>query len=171
MHTVTSVSDLPNLPAVYCMYGGQGRSGYAAYVGVADALRTRITQHLIRRDSSVTTGAAAVSLNPALITRVDWWQAADFAQRQVLEAAEVVALTALDPVLRGRSAVRVESARLAADAAFRQAMTALFTGPPSGRLLIETLADALARITTLERRLATLEARLTNTPPPTSSDT
>lgn len=73
MITATSISELPGAPAVYAMYGGLGRAAYVAYVGLASNLRQRLTQHFIRRDSSVVTGAAAVSLNPDLITRVEWW--------------------------------------------------------------------------------------------------
>lgn len=64
MQTTTTGSDLPNVPAVYAMYGGRGRSQYVAYVGVADKLRARIEQHLARRDSSMTTGTSAAMLNP-----------------------------------------------------------------------------------------------------------
>ena len=74
MIELTTITDLPNVPAVYAMYGGQGRSRYVAYVGLGSKLRSRVEQHLIRRDSSVTTGVSAVSLNPDFVTEVRWWE-------------------------------------------------------------------------------------------------
>jgi hypothetical protein len=81
------------------MFSGRGRGAYCAYVGIAGNLKQRIAQHLIRRDSSVTTGASAVSLNPDFINEVKWWEHPEFHQRHVLEAAELVAFEILDPVL------------------------------------------------------------------------
>jgi excinuclease UvrABC nuclease subunit len=72
MADITATSELPNLPAIYAMYGGQGRSRYVAYVGLATKLKSRVEQHLVRRDSSVTTGVSAVSLNPEYVTEVRW---------------------------------------------------------------------------------------------------
>jgi hypothetical protein len=63
------------------------------YVGIGSNLRQRITQHLIRRDSSVTTGVTAVSLNPDLVSDVLWWEADEFSDPIALEAAERIAST------------------------------------------------------------------------------
>ena len=81
MISITSINDLPNVPSVYAMYGGQGRGLYVAYVGIAGKLKQRIIQHLIRRDSSVATGTSAVALNPDYITQVKWWEHSDFTKR------------------------------------------------------------------------------------------
>ena len=86
MLELTTISDLPNVPAVYAMFGGQGRSRYVAYVGLGSKLRGRVEQHLVRRDSSVTTGVSAVSLNPDKVTEVRWWVHPDFEKPDVLEA-------------------------------------------------------------------------------------
>ena len=64
MRDFSTAYDLPNRPAVYALYSGNGNSRYVAYVGIAGKLKQRITQHFIRRDSSVATGVSAVSLNP-----------------------------------------------------------------------------------------------------------
>lgn len=53
MASVSTISNLPNTPSVYALYGGRGRGRYVAYVGVANKLKNRIEQHLVRRDSSV----------------------------------------------------------------------------------------------------------------------
>ncbi len=156
MQVAETISALPNAPAVYALFGGRA----AAYVGVADKLKQRITQHLIRRDSSVVTGASVVSLNPALVTEVVWWAHPSFTDRVNLEGAELVAFDVLQPTLRSRGASQSEAIRRYADAAFSAEMRALFSGEPSGTLTIPTLQDALERIERLERRLAALEARV-----------
>jgi hypothetical protein len=57
------------------------------YVGKAPG----VMQHLVRRDSRVVVGTSAVALNPDYGTEVRSWKHPDFAQRLVLEAAELVA--------------------------------------------------------------------------------
>ena len=69
MREAATVSELPTVPAVYALCGGRGHGLYVAYVGIAEILRRRIRQHLVTRDSSVTTGASLASLNPDLILK------------------------------------------------------------------------------------------------------
>lgn len=157
--TLYSVSELPTIPAVYAMFGGKGRGRYVAYVGIADKLKPRVAQHLIRRDSSVATGTSTVCLNPEYVTELWWWEHSDFGKRHVLEAAEMVAFDVLDPALRSRGAHQGQATQLYADASFKESMVALFQGEPSGRLVIRTLEDAFERIAELERRLEKLEER------------
>jgi hypothetical protein len=160
MHTITSISHLPSSPAVYALYGGRGRSAYVAYVGIAGHLRSRIEQHLVRRDSSVATGVAAAALNPDLVTEVRWWEHPAFADRGHREAAELVAFDVLEPTLRSRGGVGEAARALHADATFNTAMHQLFTGDPTGQLVIPSLQDALDRLEQLEARVRVLEARV-----------
>lgn len=160
MATVTSPSALPKVPAVYAMYGGRGRSRHVAYVGIGGSLRGRVEQHLVRRDSSVTTGTSAASLNPDLVTSVAWWTRADFEDPDVLHAAELVAFEVLNPALRSRGGVREGAKRVYGDDGFRASVAALLDGEPSGWLEVPTLAEALDRIAALETRLASLELAL-----------
>jgi hypothetical protein len=162
MPTLTAVGDLPRTPAVYAMYGGTGRGLYVAYVGVADNLRNRIAQHLLRRDSSVTTGTSAVALNPDYVTLLRWWEHLRFNERASLEASELVAFTILEPALRSRGAIRHESRELSQDPVFLEEMQQLFAGEPAGTLSIRTLDEAFQRIDELEQRLALLEQTLRN---------
>jgi hypothetical protein len=157
---VSSISDLPNVPAVYAMYGRQRPRLYVAYVGVADKLKNRILQHPVRRDSSVATGTSAVVLNPDYVTEVWWWEHPEFAERYVLEAAEMAAFEELDPALRSRGATQARAKELYADEGFRAMMRTMFGNEPSGCLVIPTLQRALERIEELERRLGALEERL-----------
>jgi hypothetical protein len=113
MHTaMTSVSELPSVPAVYALYGGAGRGLYVTYVGIADRLKERITQHLVRRDSSIVTGVSTVGINPDLVTEVRWWTHPDFSDRAVLQAGELLAFDALEPALRSRGGITGEAKTL-----------------------------------------------------------
>ncbi len=158
--TIYSVTDLPNRPAVYAMYGGRGLGLYVAYVGVADSLKHRIAQHLIRKDSSVTTGVSAAMLNSSNVTELKWWEHVRFQVRIVLEAAELVAFDVLNPALRSRGATKQKSMQLYQDTVFREEMKSLFTGTLSGHLVLRDLSYALDMIDALEKRVAELERRL-----------
>ena len=50
-----------------------------------------MSQHLLKRDSSVATGASAISLNPDKIAECHWWIHESFGAREYLEAAELIA--------------------------------------------------------------------------------
>jgi hypothetical protein len=165
MNVLHAISDLPQAPAVYAMYGGKGRGRHVAYVGIAQKLRDRIVQHLVRRDSSVATGTSAVQLNPDYVTAVEWWEHPDFDQRPVLEAAEMVAFEVLDPALRSRGAPQHKARELYADETFSNQMRALFEGEPAGQLEIRTLEDAFEQMAELERRVAELESRCGDSSP------
>lgn len=159
MIEIEAVADLPARPAIYALYGGRGRGLHIAFVGAARDLRIRMTQHLIRRDSSVTTGVSVASLNANLVTEARWWEQPDFADEARLLAAELVAFDTLEPALRSRGQPREDARLLAADAQFRSAMVQRFTSEPTGRLRILSLQDALERIAALEERVRALEAK------------
>src|SRR3954464_15241917 len=99
MDSLHFIDALPPVPGIYALYGGKGRQ-YVAYVGLADNLRSRIKQHLVNRDSSVTTGTGAVGLNADYIRAVGWWVDESFSDRTALQAAELVAFDVLEPALR-----------------------------------------------------------------------
>lgn len=65
---IRDIAALPRVPAVYLMLGGSPR--FAAYVGIGGDLRERVSQHLVKRDSSVVTGTTAVGLNPDHVREV-----------------------------------------------------------------------------------------------------
>ena len=157
MRRVASVAELPNVPAVHAMYGGRGRALHVAYVGETEKLKRRIIQHLVIRDSSITTGASAAQLNPDLVTGVHWWEHRVFRKRHVRQAAELVAFDVFDPALRSRGAFQERAKRLYENRAFKKRMCSLFRSKPAGQLTISTLLD-------LERRLAVLEAKLASKP-------
>jgi hypothetical protein len=153
-----SLAEVPNRPGIYALYGGNENE--AAYVGQAGKLRERLTQHLIRRDSSVTTGASVASLNPDLVRLVTWWTDERFDGPAVLDAAELVAFKILNPVLRSRGRPKSRGVMLAGESGFEQEFTQLFSGPPSGRLSIDTTAELVERLRSLETRVEALERHL-----------
>jgi hypothetical protein len=139
------------------MYGGQRTNLYVAYIGVANKLKNRIQQHLIRRDSSVATGTSAVGINPDYITEVHWWQHPYFAKRDKLIAAELVAFDVFEPFLRSRGSIKKEAIDIYNDSTFQDEMRELFTGKPTGRLILFALQDALRKIEELEQKVDALE--------------
>jgi hypothetical protein len=168
MNEITSISQMPNVPAVYVMYGGQRRRKYVAYVGLASKLRSRIEQHLVLKGSTVTTGVLAVSLNPEFITEVQWWEHPEFKKKEVLRAAEFVAFDVLAPALRSRGAIVDRAKKLYDSEAFYRRTLKLFEEEATGRLVIHTasdtrhrLADHEARLRALEQKMAVLKLRKT----------
>jgi hypothetical protein len=155
-----SLESVPNRPAIYALHGGAVGKRPVAYVGQAGKLRDRLQQHLVRRDSSVTTGAAVVSLNPDLVRAVEWWEHKRFLEPAALGAAELVAFDVLDPILRSQGRPLASARSLYAEMRFREEFQQLFSGPPSGNLVIETMAGLSARVQSLEARLGTVEREL-----------
>lgn len=154
------LSELPNKPAVYVLYGGKGRNRYRAYVGIANKLKQRIDQHLIKRDSSVATGTSVATLNSDYVTEIEWWEHPRFSNRDFLVAAEKVAFDIFEPTLRSRGNIPKTSLELYNQADFRKEMQKLFENKPNGKLVIPTLQDAIARIEQLEKKVVKLEKRL-----------
>jgi hypothetical protein len=157
---ITSISKLPNSPAVYAMYGGHARERYVAYVGVADKLKRRIIQHLINRDSSIATGTSTAGLNPEYVTEVRWWEHHSFSKRNALIAAELIAFQVFDPALRSRGKVPKKALEIQSDEEFRAEMTSLFKGEPKDTLIVPSLQNLADTITILEQKIALLEKRL-----------
>ena len=148
------ISSLPKVAAIYAMYGGTQTRKYVAYVGITGNLKDRIIQHLVRRDSSITTGAQAVSLNPDKVTEIRWWQHEGFSDGNYRAAAETVAFEVLDPVLRSRGNITEKAKEITSSSEFKVQMRKLLKSEPAGNLVIPNLKSALDRIAELERKLA-----------------
>jgi len=157
MRDFAPVYDLPNVPAVYALYSGGKRTSYVAYVGIAGKLKGRISQHLIRRDSSVATGTSAVNLNPDYVTRISWWEHPEFDKTVYLKAAEMVAFEILNPALRSRGATDNAGVELFKDKKFRKQFTTLFESEPTGSIGFPSLSDAIERISNLESKVHEIE--------------
>lgn len=160
MLTTRHLADIPNDAAVYSLWAGGGRHAYCVYVGITDALRRRLIQHLVTRDSSIVTGAAAASLRPDLVTEVQWWCHRRFRNDTWRAAAEIVAADVQFPALRSRGKPPREASELADTEAFREEMTELFESEPTGRFEVPSLAVIGDRIAALFERVESLETRL-----------
>ncbi|MCL4333385.1 MAG: hypothetical protein M1290_06440 [Candidatus Thermoplasmatota archaeon] len=153
MRVINSTKELPSVPAVYALYGGRGVTEYVAYVGVAKNLRQRAEQHLVKHNSSVTTGQAAVRLETQYLTKLKWWEEPGFSTRARLEAAELVASSLLKPTLVSRGNSRNDSRKLFSDRTFYESIRKLMANP-SGVLVLSTTEE---RIQKLEDRMTALE--------------
>lgn len=160
MRAFQDVRLLPPVPAVYVFFSresnGRGHSSYPVYVGLTGNLYDRIVQHLWKRDSSVTTGTAAVTLNPDYLTELHWWESPRFADKITLAAAEEIAFKKFEPVLRDRGRVRKEARALLKEPAFHSYITTLLEGPPSGVLAFCSLEELVPRVEALEKQVADL---------------
>jgi len=157
---VYSISELPNLPAVYALYGGKGRNFYVAYIGTAGKLKQRIDQHLVRRDSSVAIKTSAVGINADHVTAVKWWEHVDFRNKNSLLAAEMIAADLLDPALKSRGLVSASANTIYQDKIFKKDMRSLFRGQPTGYLTMLTLQDAFDHIRELELQVKGIEKQI-----------
>ena len=165
MLTTRHLSDIPNDPAVYSLWAGERRRAYCVYVGITDALRRRLIQHLVTRDSSIVTGAAAASLRPELVTEVRWWCHRRFRNATWRAAAEIVAAEIQFPTLRSRGKPQRKARELARTEQFRAEMTQLFKSDPTGRFAVpnfavigDRIADLFDRVEALEGKIAAMES-------------
>jgi hypothetical protein len=157
LHKIPKISSLPNNPAIYALYGGKGQRKFVAYVGIADKLRQRVSQHLVRRDSSIVTGTSIVSLNPDYVTALKWWEYPDFSKREFLEAAEEIAFKIFDPVLRSRGNLTGRGDILLKDEAFIKKMEILFNNAPAGSLEFPDFQDLLEKLNDIEMEIQNLK--------------
>lgn len=154
------ITDLPNRPALYALYGGTGKRMHVAYVGITDSLKRRAGQHLLSRDSSIATRTSAVGINPDYVTEIRWWEHRRFSKRATREAAELVAFDVLSPVLRSRKPIGKAAQKLYKSRRFRKEMEVLFKGKPSGCVRLPSLEQVARRLATFEDRLERIEKRL-----------
>ena len=132
------LSRIPKDPGIYAMYD---KSNKVAYVGRSTNLRTRIRQHIIKRNSSVTTGVSATVLNPEKISYIKWWVHETFSNENCLKAAEQIAFEELDPILRSRNKAK----SILENQDFCKQMKDLFKSEPSGLFRPNSL-DNLANL-------------------------
>ena len=154
---IQTISSLPNLPSIYAIYAKNSKS--PVYVGQTTKLKDRITQHLIRRDSSIVTGANGYSLDPDYVKRISWWEHDLFISASNLTAAELIAFNQLNPIIRSQGNKK-QASDILNDEDFVNGMVQLFQGEPSGELNIVDLTQALQRISKLEDRIRQLEEKL-----------
>ena len=91
MRSFDEVKHLPQLPGINGFKRPNNIQDNYSYIGLSNKLRESVSQHLLERDSSVATGASAISLNPENIAECHWWIHESFGIREYLEAAELIA--------------------------------------------------------------------------------
>lgn len=135
-----SISELPEKPAVYALYGGVDRQ-YVAYVGVTKNLKGRIIQHLVARDSSIATRYSPVGLlNPELVAEVRWWEHPQFAERFFGSPPNVLPSTSLN-----QPSAAVGVCQVARSSAPQSRNFALIWRPCSPRIVLPSASLTYAR--------------------------
>ena len=84
MRSFDEIKHLPQFPGIYGFKWPNDIQNNYSYIGLSNKLRERVWQHLLKRDSSVATGASAISLNPDKIAECHWWIHASFDEREYL---------------------------------------------------------------------------------------
>ncbi|MCY3741575.1 MAG: GIY-YIG nuclease family protein [Candidatus Poribacteria bacterium] len=152
-----SPSSIPKKPGIYAIYD---QSKKLVYVGHGKDLRNRITNHIIRQDSSVTTGASATVLNPEKISHIRWWLHEEFADEDRRKAAEFIASKVLNPVLRSRSNVEKKAKTILKDRSFCEKMELLFDKEPPEAFYPKTFDNLANLVLELHERVSKLEKQL-----------
>ncbi len=160
MRDFSPLNDLPTVPAVYALCSGNKRSKHIAYIGIASVLRRRVRQHLLKRSSSVSTGASAVSLMPEHVTEVWWWEHPGFSVDAALKAAEQIASELHNPTLRSRGRLEKAAIQMLRSKRLRKGMEQLFYGAPTGIIQFPTLSDAMDRVRILESTIDDLQQQI-----------
>jgi hypothetical protein len=150
------ISIVPNKPGLYLL---EDFSGNISYVGISRALRGRLDQHFNRRDSSVTTGAAAASLNPDRIHCAKWWLDPRFEDLTWREAAELVAFERFEPTLRSLGGITEAARKMIESANFKDLVNEILNREPDGQYSPLNLPNLLSKLVELEQRIKELEHR------------
>ena len=156
------IKHLPQFPGIYGFKGPNDNQGDYSYIGLSNKLRERVSQHLLKRDSSVATGASAISLNPDKIAECHWWIHETFGEREYLEAAELIAFEIFNPTLVSRGSPSSSALQISKDEEFRKQMEELFSNVPSGYIIFYDLSWAVTKIKELENEIFELKKKLSD---------
>lgn len=124
-----SLSEVPKKSGLYIL---RDRNNEVAYVGISKNVRSRIDQHLYRRDSSISTGVSTTMLNPDLVTKVEWWIREIFSYKASREAAELIAFEIFEPSLRSRGKPSTAAQKKLNDPGFKAQIEEILENPPDG---------------------------------------
>jgi len=136
------ITNLPQDPGIYGLKSPTDGEGSYSYVGLSKEIKNRVREHLLRRDSSVTTGASATSLNPDKIEKCHYWTHKKFFEKEYLEAAELIAFKILNPILGSRGSPS-SNAKEFQDKEFISQMEELFSGRPTGSVSFPDISWAV----------------------------
>lgn len=157
MRSFDEVKHQPQFPSIY----GFKRPNYIqdnySYIGLSNKLRERVSQHLLKRESSVATVATAISLNPDKIAECHWWIHESFGAREYLEAAELIAFERFNPTLVSRGSPSTKALDISNNEDFKKQMEKLFSNVPSGYIKFYDLSWAVNKIKQLENEILELK--------------
>ncbi len=159
MRDFWSIQFISKAPGIYCLLGFSHRGLWPAYVGIGTNIQTRVSQHLEYRNSSVSTGASAVSLDPSLIGGCRWWTDPSFQDPVRLLAAELIAFEHLQPALRSRGGINRAALDLQRDPAFCAWVSDLLTQQTS-MVEFPGISHLGKQVRALEKKIEILEAKL-----------
>lgn len=123
------------------------------FVGVAESLIERLAEQLVIPNLRLRSPSAILFMHPGYVGDIRWWEHSRFAAGEALRAAEFVASDLLRPLFSSRRSSSAPARTLSTDKDFREEMTALFLGEPSGRLVLPTFDQLLERLARIEERL------------------
>ena len=72
MRSFDEIKHPPQFPGIYGFKRPNNIQDNYSYNGLSNKLRESLSQHLLKSDSSVATGASAISLNPENIAEYHW---------------------------------------------------------------------------------------------------
>ena len=157
MRSFDEVKHLPQLPGINGFKRPNNIQDNYSYIGLSNKLRESVSQHLLKRDSNVTTGASAISLNPDKIAECHWWIHESFGTREYLEAAELIAFERFNLTLVSRVTPSARSLEISNDEGFKKQMDKLFLNVPSGYIKFYDLSWAINKIKELENEILELK--------------
>ena len=149
-----SLFEIPKEPGLYIL---RDRNGEVAYVGISKNIRSRIDQHLYRRDSSITTGVSTTMLNPDFVTKVEWWIDEIFAGKDAREASELIAFNVFNPSLRSRGRPSSAAQEKLRDPGFTEQIQEILGRSPDGFHIPKNLDNLCLIIEGLIKRIEELE--------------
>lgn len=154
---LASVWHLPDVGAVYALYGASADDLRLVFVGFAESLSERVVEQLVVPNLRPRPQSAILFMQPGYVREIRWWEHPRFEDLEALRAAEFVASELLLPLLSSRRPSSAGARMLSTDEGFREQMSALVLGEPSGRLFLPTLEDILDRLGRIEERLSSGE--------------
>ena len=156
MRSFDEIKHLPQFPGIYGFKGPNDIKDNYSYIGLSNKLRERVSQHLLKRESSVATVATAISLNPDKIAECHWWIHESFGAREYLEAAELIAFERFNLTLVSRVTPSTRTLEISNDEVFKKQMDKLFSNVPSCYIKFYDLSWAINKIKELENEILNL---------------
>ena len=152
-----SLSEIPKQPGLYIL---RDRNGEVAYVGISKDVRSRIDQHLNRRDSSISIGVSTTMLNPDFVTKVEWWIRDVFSEKDVREAAELIAFDIFEPSLRSRGRSSLAAQERLGEPGFKDRIKEILESPPDGYYIPKNLDNLCLIVEKLMEEVEDLKSKV-----------